>query len=278
MGLRSVYEKLDDIEEKYRDLYKEKDGKYVIDTIDGLYPETEVKRLRTENSNFRVKNKEVTEKLAKLGERDIDEVLAELDKIEEYKTAASSKSEDKTKLVSELSELKVTHSKVSKEFNKAQERLSALEKENQALKHARDTAFLHDAIRAAALDAKVLEGAVEDALVLAERMFEVVHDPETGQPVEVRTKDGVGVTPGDSPKDWFGEIQPKRSHWWGPSQGTGSRGNGSGNSVTVNPYKRKSFNPDAQAELYRKDPELARRLAAEAGSIPMGTMPPPDRE
>jgi hypothetical protein len=51
------------------------------------------------------------------------------------------------------------------------------------------------------------------------------------------------------------------------SQGTGARNNGAGgpNGQTVNPWAKQTWNLTKQGEAYKKNPDQARKMAAEHG-------------
>jgi hypothetical protein len=124
-------------------------------------------------------------------------------------------------------------------------------------------------VRKARIAAKVIDSAEEDALLLAERMFEVSEDGR------VTTRDGVGVTPGVEPDVWFTEMQAKRIHWWPPSEGGGARGGKGGNGVGSNPWSTKNWNITAQMQYVTQHGEEKGRQMAELAGSSLGAIAPP---
>jgi hypothetical protein len=123
------------------------------------------------------------------------------------------------------------------------------------------------AVRGAASKLKVVDSAVEDVTLLAERLFTI---DETGAVV---TKDNVGVTPGISADVWLTDMQAKRPHWWGPSQGGGAGGNRGGNSGVTNPWSKDAWNLTEQGRIYKENSGKAEQLAKAAGTTIGGPKP-----
>lgn len=97
--LKASVENIDDIDEKYRDLYTEEDGKFVLSEVEGLPTAGLVKSLRDENAKSRVKKNELQTQLSKflaVGE-DPEELQSKIDRIQELELAADGKI-DETKM------------------------------------------------------------------------------------------------------------------------------------------------------------------------------------
>ena len=114
---------------------------------------------------------------------------------------------------------------------------------------------------------KVVDTAIEDVTLLAERIFTI---DETGKVV---AKDNVGCTPGISPEVWLNEMQQKRPHWWGPSAGGGAGGNRGGGSFTSNPWSAEGWNMTQQGQIYNENPAKAEQMARSAGTSIGGQRP-----
>lgn len=128
--------------------------------------------------------------------------------------------------------------------------------------------MISDEVRSAATALKMLPEAVEDAIMYAERVMEVSDEGVAS------VKDKVGFTPGLSAKDWLSDMQSKRAHWWGPSQGGGARGgSGGGGTGGENPWTFEKWNVSKQNEIYKTDPKRAEQLAVNAGTKLGGTKP-----
>ena len=109
--------------------------------------------------------------------------------------------------------------------------------------------------------AKVLPEAHDDALLLAERVFEIREDDGA-----IVTRDQVGTTPGVDPQVWLTEMRERRPHWWPSSQGGGAKGSGAGLDAVDNPWNPKAPNLTEQARIMAANPDRAKQLAKAAGT------------
>lgn len=260
MELNAVLDTLDGVDEPFKTLYSERDGKFMLTGIKGVKTEADVARVQSALNKERETAKTFKTQLdsyASLGA--LEELQAKLDKFPELEAAAQGKLNDEqinqvveTRLKSKLSPLE--RDLAAKD--KALQETTALAQQLQAQIKTRQ---VHDAVGSVARELKVLDTAYEDVLMYAERLFEVAEDGK------VVTKEGVGVDPGLSPKVWLEEIKAKRPHWWPASQGGGAGGGGLGD-LTNNPWAPGNWNLTAQASLVRADPAKAERMAKAAGS------------
>lgn len=68
--------------------------------------------------------------------------------------------------------------------------------------------------------------------------------------------------------EWLAEQAKTAPHLFEPNKGGGSPGGQQGKQggdTSVNPWKKETWNMTLQADVYRKDPALARQMAASAG-------------
>lgn len=269
MGLKAILDTLDDVPEHFHELYTEKNGKYELTGIEGIKTEADVTRLQSALTKERNDHKQTREKFSVLGDRKPEEVVELLDRIPELEAAASGKI-DENKL-NELVEgrLKTKLAPLEREKGTLAQRAQELEGLVQQYQTKERTRTIHDEVRSAAAKAKVLPEAMEDALMLAERVFEV---DESGK---VTAKEGVGCTPGVDPAVWFTELQSKRPHWWGPSQGGGAAGNRGGAGGGANPWSAEGWNMTEQGKILRENPTRAEQLAKSAGTTIGGKKPQP---
>lgn len=267
MGLKVTVTTLDDIEEKYRDLYTEENGSYRLTGVEGMKTQVDIDRLQSALSKERNDHKVVRERLGLLGDRKVEDVIAELDRIPELEAAASGKVDD-TKL-NELVEarLRTKIAPVERELNQFKSKVGEYEEKIQIYTAKERTRAIHDTVRAAATAAKMLPEALEDALILAERIFEV---NEEGRVV---TRDNVGTTPGVEASVWLSDIQSKRPHWWGSSFGGGAGGNRGGASGGTNPWSADGWNMTEQGCILRDNRSKAEQLAKAAGTTIGGARP-----
>jgi ribosomal protein L12E/L44/L45/RPP1/RPP2 len=255
-------------------LYVQRGDKYElsVELGDGVGVKsfTDFAKLNTALGKERNDHKTTKALLAKLGDRNIDEVVAQLDRIPELEAAAGGKLDDKR--VGELVEGKLNAklAPVQRELQTAKAQLAERDQLIQGYVTKERTRTIHDAVRGAIGKAQGFQpSAVEDALMYAERMFEV---DEQGNVV---TKDNVGVTPGIAADVWLSEMQAKKNHWWGPTAGGGAGGNtGKGGQLSGNnPWTAANWNMTEQGKLYRADPKKAEQMARSAGTTIGGRKP-----
>lgn len=277
--LKAVYDKQDDIPESvenFRELYVEKNGKWELTGIGGVKTLADVQRIELGLKKERDDHKASKDRLAVWGDLSHDDVMAKLDRIAELEAAAGGKLDDAkieeltsrrvdATLKSKVGPLEREAAKLRKELEEAGVKVKDYES-----REVRRT--IHDRVRSALTSGKVLNEAHEDALILAERVFEVVDGA-------VVTRDGVGVTPGLDPAAWLGEIQDKRPHWWPPSSGGGALGSGRQNGGMVkNPWSHENWSVTEQLRVEKeKGSERAAQLAASAGSSLGGLRPSPKK-
>lgn len=267
MALEAIYEKLEDIPEAHRELYTEKGGKFELTGINGVKTQADIDRIQRGLSKEREDHKATKatlEAFSTLGTA--EELQAALDKIPELEAAAAGKL-DETKL-NELVEgrLRAKTAPLERERTQLNTKLQEAQAKIEAYEARERQRVIHDQVRSAALKAKLNEHALDDALLLAERVFEVDEDGN------VVTKDNVGVTPGINAEVWLTEMQPKRPHWWPPSVGGGAGGSRNGGGG-ANPFSHDGWNVTEQGKVFRENPEKARQLATSAGTTIGGRRP-----
>lgn len=268
--LSHEYEKVDDIPEAFRPLYEERGGKQILTRITGITTQADLTRVnRALESEKTEKNRYKTQWDSFFGDKKPDDIKAQLDRIPELETIAASKNINDEKL-NELAD------------NRARSKIAPLERDNQTLKTQlaerdeliqrfmaqEETRTIHDNIRSVASKSSVIDTAMEDVLMLAERCFEI-NDQD-----EVVTKDIPGQTPGLRPDVWLTEMKAKRPHWWPASKGGGAGGGVGGVGGGDNPWSHGGWNLTKQGQIVRESGEKARQLAAQAGTTIGGQRPP----
>ncbi len=269
--LKAIFDKLDDIPEAFRDLYKEKNGKFEVTEIEGIKTEADVTRLSGALTKERNDHKSLREKFSVFGDRTPEQILADLDRLPELEAAAAGKL-DETK-INELVEKRIG-TKVGPLQRQVQQLSTGIQERDTIIgdfKGKERTRTIHDAVREAIGKSQGFQpGAVEDALIFAERMLDISEDGK------VIAKDNVGVTPGIDPVVWLSEMQNKKSHWWGPSSGGGANGNrGNGMDNSQNPFTHEHWNMTQQGAILKTNPTRAAQLALSAGTTIGGKRPAP---
>jgi hypothetical protein len=270
MALKAVYDKIDDIDEPYRELYSERNGKFELTGIEGVKTQADVDRLSTslvKERDAHKATKTLVDTYGALGKP--EDLQAKLDRIAELEAAAAGKLDEEqiNKLVE--GRIKTRLAPTEREKAKLDEALQEANKRLQAYEAKERQRTVHDAVRAAAVASKIQEHAMEDVLLLAERVFTV---DEQGKVV---VNEGTGYTLGIEPSVWLSEIQPKRPHWWPASQGGGGRGPMGGGAGGPNPFSHEGWNLTEQGKVYMDNPLRAKQLAESAGTTIGGARPQP---
>lgn len=271
MALKTTYDDQNDIPEQYRDLYAERDGKWELTGIEGVKTQADIDRLNESLRKEREDHKKTKDRLKVWGDLDHDEVHKKLDQYEELKLKAEQhpNKDDIEAQVNKLAEAKVVTATAPLERELKELRQAVVEKDATINDfQAKETSrTISDAVRKAATEGKVVASAMDDILLLGERVFEVQEDGS------VLTKDSVGVTPGVAPDIWLGEMQERRPHWWPASQGAGGRGSGGGEGFSNNPFSHDHWNLTEQGKEYKTNPKRAEQMAKAAGTTIGGPRP-----
>lgn len=258
--LKAIYEKQDEIPEEYKSLYSEKNGKWELTGIQGVYTQGNIDRLQTALNNEREEHKATKKKYSAIADRDIDEVVAQLDRIPELEAAAKGKIDEKQ--LDDLAEARVRSriAPLERELKTLREKNTEHEGVINEFKQKDRKRTISDAVLEAINGAEgFVKSASEDVLLYAERTFDVLEDGK------VVTKDGVGVTPGLDPKVWLSDMQAKKPHWWGETSGSGSGGKRRPGTAGSNPFAKDSWNLTEQGKLLVTNRPLAEQYAKAAG-------------
>lgn len=267
-ALAATVDSLEGVPEALHAFYVETDGKFTLQ-VTGLPSQGDVTRLNEALRKERGDHNTLKDRVKMLGDRRIEDVVTELERIPELEATQGTIDEEKVNTLVEA-RIKARVGPVERERDKLKTEVETKDKRISEFEAKDRTRTIHDKVREDAVKAKVLPEAVEDALLLADRLFEV---DDTGRVV---TKDSVGVTPGIEPSVWFTDVQKSRPHWWGPSSGGGANGNrGGGGDATTNPFTHENWNLTAQGALVNTDRAKAEQLAKSAGTTIGGQRPEP---
>ncbi len=272
MALKAVVDDIDTVDEKYRDLYVEKDGRHEL-AVEDILGHSATKKLRDENGARRISEKKAKDDLGKwgvLGDRKPEDVLAALDTIEELKLAAEGKLDEPK--INGIVEKRISGklAPLQRELEQAKGVIAEKDKTIAGFVSKETQRTVHDSIREAVGKSQgFLPGALEDVLMFADKHFELNEDGK------VVTKDGVGVTPGVDPSVWLTEMQPRKAHWWGETKGGGSGGNrnGGGGGGERNPFTAEHWNLTEQGRLVKTNRTRADQMARAAGTTVGGPKP-----
>lgn len=269
MELELILDSLDDLPKEFHPLYTEKDGKFHFTAIKGLKTQTDIDRMREGLEKERSAHKETKAKLEDFNNlsMSVDEIQEKLDRIKELEIAAADKIDDdkinemvEARLASKLGPVERERDKFKKEAEDKDGVIQSFETKER-------NRTITDAVRKSATKSKIIDTAMDDVLMLAERVFDVDEDGH------VITKDNVGATPGVDPEVWLTDMQSTRPHWWPASSGGGARGSGAGGGFAQNPFSHDHWNLTKQGEAVREDRTKAEQMAKAAGTTIGGAKP-----
>ena len=266
MKLKAIVASLTEVPAEFHVLYTERNGQFEMTGVDGMKTQADIDRIQVSLVKERNDHKALKDKVATLG-RPIEEIIPILDKVPELEAAAKGNiDEGKINEIVE-SRIKVRIAPLEREKQTLTEKVNELTGTVGKYEKRETMRSIGDTVRGAAVKSKVVDSAIEDINLLAERVFEI---DETGR---VTAKEGVGCTPGITPEVWLTEMQDKRPHWWGPSTGGGARGNAGGGGGGVNPFTAANWNMTEQGRIYTENPARAEQLAKSAGTTIGGPKP-----
>jgi len=270
MVLLAIYNTQEEIPEPFQELFTERDGKWELTEVTGIKTQSDIDRVQASLVKERSDHKATKEKFAPFAELDPEQMAKDTDELAEARIRLEhGEGEIDEEKMTTLVDAKVATqtAPLRRELEKLGEERDGLITENGEYKNKETNRLISDAVREAAIGIKVIDTAMDDVLMLSERVFEIQEDGT------VLTKDGVGVTPGIAPDIWFSEMQDKRPHWWPIAQGGGANGGGGGGGFADNPFSSEHWNMTAQGAAQRADPGKAERMAKAAGTTVGGPRP-----
>jgi len=272
MALKAIVDSLDDIPADIHSEYVERNGKFELQ-VEGMKTEADVARVQTALTKERTDHSALKTRVSMLGDRKIEDVIPLLDKIPELEAAAAGKLDEPAIERIVEGRLNTKLAPVLRERDQLKAQLGEAQGTIQGFQTKDRTRTIHDQVRSAAVKAKLLPEAIDDALALADRTFEIEEGTD-----RVVTKDKIGVTPGLEPAAWLTDLSATKPHWWGPTQGGGALGNREGGTGSVgNPFTAENWNLTKQGEIYTANPAKATQLAQAAGTTVGGKKPAPKK-
>lgn len=266
MALKTVYEKKEEVPERFLELYTERDGKWELTGIEGMKTGEDVARVQTALEKERKEHKDTKTKLKVFDGLDPEKVHASLDEIEELRVRAEANDKggiDDDKL-DELVTRRVTREKapIERENKRLADENAALTEANTGLTGTITSGKIETEIRKNAEAAKVVPSAIDDIVTIGKGIFEVQDDGA------IVTRDSVGVTPGVGVDVYLTDMKERRPHWWPASEGGGANGSDGGNSALGdNPWTAKHWNLTNQGKMVTQHGiEKATQMAKTAGS------------
>lgn len=276
MELQAIYDTKEEIPEMFQEFFSERNGKWELTGIKGIKTEADFTRMNEGLRKEREDHKATKAKLNVWGELEHEQIVKDQDELKEARIRLEKGGDgiDEEKLAKLVEARTATQvatqvSPIKRDLEKSQKENGELRDENGVFKTRETTRTITDSVRAAAVSSKVIDTAVEDVLMMAERVFEVQEDKS------VTTRDGVGCTPGIDAATWLSEMQERRPHWWPSSTGGGSNGSGHGAAFAKNPFSAENWNLTDQGKAFIQDKAKATRMAQVAGTTIGGLKPAP---
>ena len=268
-ALELQYDSADDIPSGFSELYAEVDGKFSLTNINGIKTQADVSNVQEALRKEREDHKTVQASLKAWGDLKPDEVVAQLDKIEEYKIAAEGNMDDDK--INSIVESRINQKTgpLDRQIATLTETNTGLLSENEALKASIQRRDMNEAVRSVASEMKVHSSAIPDIEMVAASYLE----RDEGGNFIVKS-DAQGVTPGMDIKGFMKEMQKVRSHWWPESSGGGAGGGGKNYGGQNNPFSNEGWNVTAQGKVYTEQgAEVAASMAKAAGTTVGGIKP-----
>lgn len=270
--IKAFYSSEDDVPDTYKDLYVQRGERWELNVeipgVEGAKSYTDFDRLGGALRKERNDHKTIKESLKKLtGNRSAEDILADLDRIPDLEAQAAAAGDPKQIDTLVEARIKTRLAPVERERDQLKGRVGELEGEIGTFRTEKRTRAISDSVREAAIKVKLLPEAVEDAIIFAERVFEVADDGK------VVAKDNVGVTPGVDPYVWFTDMQSRKPHWFGQTSGGGASGSRNGGGGAKNPWSAADWNMTEQGQILKDNPTRAEQLARSAGTTIGGKRP-----
>lgn len=281
MPIQAIVDKLEDVPEKYRDLYAAGDGgKFKLVGVEGVRTQEDIDRVMGAHNNEKTSHKLTKTELQAYRDKGInakkeadgsytltyqdkplDAVFGELDQIPTLKAAAEKAGNTPEKLQELVrplleKELGKVKGPLERSLRDVTDKATKLETENLGLKTQINNRTIGDEIQKAATALKMRPEALEHIVRAGVGVFEV------GDDGKVATKDGVDVLTYLTAK----KRDTAWSIFWPDGQGAGGGPGGKGGTGDKdNPWSATGWNLTQQGRILTTDPQGADTLAKMAG-------------
>lgn len=269
MSFKFQVDTLDEVPEGNREHYVERNGKYEIQ-VEGMRTQGDVDRVMGSLKKERTDHDQAKARVRGFGEHTPDSIEELVVKIEDQRLLLDAANREGGPSDSDIEQLVETRTlqrvrPLERQVKRLGDELQTITGSNDALvAEKRSGSILKNVLDAAVhKDVAVSADALPDVELWARQVFETTEDGR------IVSKDGVGVTPGLSPKEVFVDMKAagQRRHWFGPTVGAGAKGGSTGVDSGINPFSKEGFNLTKAAQLTVSDPARAVRLAKAAGRL-----------
>lgn len=267
-ALKALLADISEVDEKYRDLYTERNGKWEFTGVEGLKTQADIDRQLAANQKVRGDLtkaqgdlKIATDKLATYEGLDPEDVRARLDELETLKAGNSvpelAKNFQATveSRVAQLldGKVKAATSKLERQLAEVSGKVTELTTSNASWEVKDQQRTIADAVQAVAIVSKVIPSALPDLVATAGRELKIVDG-------KVQTEDGRDAAA------WLADRKEKTPFYWPQAQGAGGRGGNDGGTIDgENPFRREGWNQTKIGRVLSADPAKAAKLAEQAG-------------
>lgn len=265
MVLKYTLENLEGVEENLHSLYREDNGKYVLD-VEGVRSATDFDKVNNALVSERKLSKQYKDSAtsweSKFAGRTPDQILADLERIPVLEAESVGKVDQKK--MNEIAEITAKQRMAPLEHEITKLKQVATEKDQtiaqfQAADRRRT---IHDAVRALAakegFQEQAYAGAEGALMLLAERYLTINTIGEV-----VVAEGAKPYTEGLGLKEALGEIKQHHPYLLKPSVGGGSSGNTGSGSISGNPFK--SNDRTARGKFIRENPTTWQAAMKQAG-------------
>lgn len=219
MPLKYQLDSLDDLDESLHSLYKEVDGKYILDA-DGVVPKNRLDEFRNNNIEHLKKIEALEENLSKFKDVDLDEIKSMREKLDQMENKDHDITDDK---LNELLEKRFGRVKrtLEKELETKASQLEDLTGKLQSTQTQLEDFQIFGQIKAAALEA----GAKKKALSDIENRARPVWKFENGMPRAYEGEDPLMGNDGPiTISEWVGQLKEDYDFLFEASSGGGAAG------------------------------------------------------
>lgn len=257
MALKAIIDSLDSVEEQYRDLYEERDGKYVL-AVEGIEAHPGAAALKSALDRVRGEKRALSEKLTTVEGR-LDGLPDDFDANEYERLRGAAEGKEPPKIDERLDRQKAELEKKHKaELDKRDARITKLDGTLRK-------SLVDDGLTKALIDAGVSKDFLPAAKALLKERGAVKLIEEDDE-FQVLADDGIDdrLPLSKFVTNWAAEDG---KHFVAKPTGGDAKG-GEGKRFTENPFDPKSPNRTKQQELIVQNDAKARQMAAAVGVKP----------
>ena len=266
-ALKTKVDSLEEVPEDLHKFYEETGtGAYVL-SIDGVPPQAQAKiaEFRENNIALSKQREELEEKLKLYDGIDVDKARDAMTKLATMEEEELVKQGDLETLVQQrMNSLKTDHLKQLESLKEAKEEAEKKAKLNQAkLSEYIIQQKIMDAVHQTATPHSA---AVPDILYRAKSQWRLQEDGSLYAVDEYGNKQyGKGSDELMTPAEWSKNLVENARHLFASSMGSGATGAGGVKKPQKNPWLQEHRDLGEQSRIYRDSPDLARKLARDAG-------------